>query len=477
MKNSAVLAPPVAAPGPPVEMTTRTLLLLNGPIVPTLLRLAWPNVLVMVAQASTGLIETFWVSRLGTDALAGMALVFPGVMMMTMLSAGAVGGGISSAVARALGSGRRADADALVLHALLINLALGLLTSALFLVFGRQIYAAMGGRDGSLDAAMAYSNVVFAGNIVLWLMNALASVIRGSGEMLFPSTIVCIGVALLIPLSPLFIFGLGPFPAMGIAGGGVAVVATTALMAVILAWYILSGNGVVRLRMARLKPAFFADILRVGGVGTLSTLQTTLTVALTTGIVGAAAGPGAVAGYGTGSRLEYLLIPLVFGLGAPLVAMVGANIGAGQKERALRIAMMGAALAFVACEAIGLGAALWPSAWLRLFGDDPMMIATGSAYLRFVGPAYGFFGLGLALYFASQGAGRLMWPLLGGFARLVIAVGGGWLAFALTGSLPFVFVMLGVALAAYGAIVGIAVHSGVWFRTDGLALRAADVSS
>ncbi len=477
MKNSAVLAPPVAAPASPVEMSTRTLLLLNGPIVPTLLRLAWPNVLVMVAQASTGLIETFWVSRLGTDALAGMALVFPGVMMMTMLSAGAVGGGISSAVARALGSGRRDDADALVLHALLINLALGLLTSALFLVFGRQIYAAMGGRGGSLDAAMAYSNVVFAGNIVLWLMNALASVIRGSGEMLFPSTIVCIGVALLIPLSPLFIFGLGLFPAMGIAGGGVAVVATTALMAVILAWYILSGNGVVRLRMTRVKPAFFADILRVGGVGTLSTLQTTLTVALTTGIVGAAAGPDAVAGYGTGSRLEYLLIPLVFGLGAPLVAMVGANIGAGQKERALRVAMMGAALAFAACEAIGLGAALWPSAWLRLFGDDPMMIATGSAYLRFVGPAYGFFGLGLALYFASQGAGRLMWPLLGGFARLVIAVGGGWLALDMTGSLPFVFVMLGVALAAYGAIVGIAVHSGVWFTKDRLALRAADVSS
>lgn len=446
-----------------IDMSPRTLLLLNGPIVPTLLRLAWPNVLVMLAQASTGLIETWWVSHLGTDALAGMALVFPGFMMMGMLSAGAVGGGISSAVARALGSGRRADADALVLHALLINLALGLLTSALFLIFGRQIYAAMGGRGGSLDAAMAYSNVVFAGNVLLWLMNALASVIRGSGNMLFPSTVVCVGVALLIPLSPLFIFGLGPVPALGIAGGGVAVVATTTLMAAILAWYILSGNGVVRLRMAPLKTAFFADILRVGGVGTLSTLQTTLTVALTTGLVGAAAGPDAVAGYGTGSRLEYLLIPLVFGLGAPLVALVGTNIGAGQNERALRIAMIGAALAFAACEAIGVGAALWPSAWLRLFGDDPVMIATGSAYLRFVGPVYGFFGLGLALYFASQGAGRLMWPLLGGFARLVIAVGGGWLALTLTGSLTAVFVMLGTALAAYGAIVGIAVRSGVWF--------------
>ena len=101
----------------------RTQLLLHGPIVPTLLRLAWPNMLVMLAQASTGLIETWFVAQLGTDALAGMALVFPGVMLMQMMSAGAMGGGISSAIARALGAGRRDDADALVLHALVINVA------------------------------------------------------------------------------------------------------------------------------------------------------------------------------------------------------------------------------------------------------------------------------------------------------------------------------------------------------------------
>ncbi len=459
--NVARLQAETPAPAP---MNARTLMLLTGPIAPTLLMLAWPNVLVMLAQASTGLIETWWVSHLGTDALTGMALVFPGFMMMAMLSAGAVGGGISSAVARALGAGRRADADALVAHALIINLGLGLLTSALFLAFGRELYAAMGGRGGSLEAAMAYSNVVFAGNILVWLMNGLASVVRGTGNMLFPSMVICVGVGLLIPLSPLFIFGFGPIPAMGIAGGGVAVVMTTALMAAILAWYILSGSAIVRFSAARLRPAFFADILRVGGVGTLSTLQTTLTVALTTGLVGTAAGPQAVAGYGTGSRLEYLLIPLVFGIGAPLVAMVGANIGAGQNRRALRIAMVGGALAFAATEAIGLAAAIWPSAWLNLFGDDPTMVATGKDYLRFVGPMYGFFGLGLALYFASQGAGKLLWPLFAGFVRLVVAVGGGWLALKTTGSLSLVFVMLGAALAIYGAIVGIAIWSGVWFR-------------
>ncbi len=468
--SASVVSP--AAVAPPV-MSPRTRVLLEGPIVATLLSLAWPNVLVMLAQASTGLIETWWVSHLGTDALTGMALVFPGFMMMGMLSAGAVGGGISSAVARALGSGRRADADALVLHALLINLALGLATSALFLVFGRRLYSAMGGRDGSLEAAMTYSNIVFAGNTLLWLTNGLASVIRGTGNMLFPSMVICVGVALLIPLSPMLIFGFGPIPALGVAGGGVAVVGTTILMGAILAWPILSGGSLVRLRWASLRPEFFADILRVGGVGSLSALQTTLTVSLTTGLVGAAAGPDAVAGYGTATRLEYLLIPLVFGLGAPMVAMVGTNIGAGQRERAMRIAMIGGLLSFGVTQAIGLAAAIWPAAWLRLFGSDPVMIATGSDYLRTVGPTYGFFGLGLSLYFASQGAGRLLWPLLGGFARLAIAVGGGWIAYRLTGSLTAIFAMLAAGLAAYGIIVALAVKSGVWFRGTAQAQGAA----
>jgi Na+-driven multidrug efflux pump len=135
-RASAARSPaPVAAP----EMSPRTRRLLQGAIVPTLLLLAWPNILVKTAQASTGLIETWWVSKLGTDALAGMALVFPGFMMMQMLSAGAIGGGISSAVARALGAGRRVDADALVLHAVLINVGLGIATSVLFLAFGRPL--------------------------------------------------------------------------------------------------------------------------------------------------------------------------------------------------------------------------------------------------------------------------------------------------------------------------------------------------
>jgi len=187
-------------------------------------------------------------------------------------------------------------------------------------------------------------------------------------------------------------------------------------------------------------------------------------VALTTAIVGAHGGPDAVAGYGTGARLEYLLIPLVFGLGAPMVALVGTNIGAGQRERALRIALTGGALAFAISETVGIAAAIWPAAWLGLFGSDPGMLAAGVDYLRVVGPTYGFFGLGLSLYFASQGAGRLGWPLFGGLLRMIIAVGGAWLVLTLTGSLAWAFAALALALVVYGVTLATAIASGVWFR-------------
>jgi Na+-driven multidrug efflux pump len=352
-----------------------------------------------------------------------------------------------------------------VWHALAINGALGLIFSALVVAFGRPLYRALGGEGASLEAALAYSNVVFAGTVLVWLMNALASIIRGTGNMLVPSLAVCLGVAALVPLSPVLIFGLGPIPALGMAGAGMAVVLTTALTGATLAWYLLSGRSIVTPMLTRFRKALFVDILRVGAVGAVSTLQTTLTVALTTALVASTSGPGAVAGYGTGGRLEYLLIPLVFGLGAPLVALVGTNIGAGQRERALRVALTGGALAFILTEAVGLAGAVWPHAWLGLFGDDPRMIETGSAYLRIVGPAYGFFGLGLALYFASQGAGRLLWPLVAGFTRLSVAATAGWVVVHwLGGGLPALSAVIALAFVLFGVTLAFALRGGAWRR-------------
>src|SRR5450432_981267 len=178
---------------PKPAMDGRTRALLDAPLLPLLLRLAAPNIMLMLAQSATGLIETYFVGKLGTDALAGMSIVFPGVMLMQMISAGAMGGGISSSIARALGGGRRQDASDLVWHALVINGVLGLICTVGVLTFGEQLYLALGGKAASLRAALDYSNIIYAGAVLLWAMNALSSAIRGTGNMLLPAVVICGG--------------------------------------------------------------------------------------------------------------------------------------------------------------------------------------------------------------------------------------------------------------------------------------------
>jgi putative MATE family efflux protein len=448
-------------------MDQRTRTLLEAPAGRTILRLALPNVVVMVVQATIGLIETFFVAKLGVDALAAMALVFPLFMLLQMVSAGAMGGGILSAVARALGADDRERANGLVWHAVAITVVLAAITTALMLFGGRSLYALMGGRGASLEGAVTYSNLVFAAAIPLWLFNSFAAVIRGTGNMFVPAATTTIGAAILIPLSPMLIFGIGPFPQLGIAGGAVAVMMYYVVGTAVFAFYIWSGRGVLKPSFipARLRWAPAWEILRIGVASSANSVATNIVIGTATGLAGLI-GPAAVAGSGTGARLEYLLIPLVFGLGAPVAAMVGTAMGAGRPDRALKVAWIGAAIAGTITEAIGLLAAFAPHAWLSLYGSDPQMLATGSLYLRVVGPFYGFFGAGLALYFASQGAGKLGWPMVAATVRVAVAVGGGWLSVTVFGSSIGLFTAVAIALMVYGAINATAVAAGVWFKRE-----------
>lgn len=448
-------------------MDNRTRRLLEAPLVPTLARMAGPNVVVMVVQTSIGLIETYFVAKLGTDALAGMALVFPVVMLVQMLSAGGMGGGIQSAVARTLGAGRTTEASLVAWHAAAIGLGLGLLTSLLALPLGPHLYAAMGGTGGSLQAATAYANVVLGGAVLIWLFNALSAVIRGTGNMALPAGVTCAGAIVLIPLSPALIFGWGPFPRLGVVGGGVAVAAYYAAGTAVFAASIWSGRGVLHpsRRLPRLTWAPSREILRVGLLSGIASVTSNVTVIAATGFVGTA-GPAAVAGYGTGARLEYLLVPLVFGLGSPIAAIVGTALGAGLHARARQAALTGAIVAGLLTEAIGLAAAMYPEAWLGLFGGDPAMMATGSSYLRIVGPFYGFFGAGLALYFAAQGAGRVGWPLTASILRMGVALGGAWVAAILGLGPASMFAALAAGLATMGLVNATAFATGRMFLTQ-----------
>lgn len=442
--TTTTMAPPPAGGAAPHP-------LLAGAILPTLLRLALPTSIAMVATALVAIAETSYVGLLGTLPLAGLALVFPMVMLQQMMSSGAMGGGISSAISRALGAGDSARAAALAQHAFLIGATAGLFFFALFQLAGPAIYGMLGGRDGVLREALAYSNVVFFGAPGIWLANTFASVLRGTGNMVVPSLVLLAVAGAQIVLGGMFGLGLGPFPRLGMAGVALGQAIAFSAGALFLYWHLASGRARITLSLSTISPSWdmLRDICKVGAVACISPLQTVLAILILTRLV-SSLGTEALAGYGIGTRLEFLLIPITFAIGVASVPMVGMAIGAGDATRARRVAWTAGLVATAGLTVIGLIVAIKPLLWAGLFTSDPAILAATSSYLRWAGPFYGLLGLGLCLYFASQGSGKILGPVLAGTARLVvILIGGLWLV---SKNAPAwqLFALVGAAMAVYG---------------------------
>lgn len=431
--------------------------ILHGPITPTLFRLALPTVVVLVVQTFVGVAETYFVSFLGTEALAGVTLVFPVLMLMQMMSNGGIGGGVSSAVARALGANRHADADGLVWHSIVLATVFGAIFSVAAILFGSLLYRSMGGTEETLRAALLYSGIVFAGSIPIWITALLSAALRGAGNVNVPALVIISGAFLLLVLSPPLIFGWGPFPQLGVAGGGAAVFIYYLISALVLALYLRSSRSPLKLKIVPLQGRLFRDVLGVGLPSAVGTIQVNLTVTFVTAAVGHF-GADAIAGFGIASRLDYLQVPIIFGLGTAIVTMVGINIGAGQIERARRVAWVGGAIAFGITQTIGILATLFPMPWMKLFTADPDVQQLGSQYLQTVAPAYGAVGLGLALYFASQGLKRVLLPVLAVTVRMVLAAFVGWASVIwFQASLNSLFQVVAAAAIAYGGLTALAV--------------------
>jgi putative MATE family efflux protein len=412
-----------AAPRPPA---TRTKLLLEGPILPTLLRLAAPNILNLLAFVGVIVFDGFFLGRIGTDALAGASLAFPFVMLVLQTTNSGMGAGVSSAVARALGAGKRERADEIVFHAFLLALALGAIFSIVMLLAAPFIFQWMGGRDKMLADALSYANVALGGAVCITVLNLLGNAVRGTGNMSLHAGVLVGCVVAHIALSPVLIFGWGPIPALGPAGAGWGLVIPFAVGSLIMIGYLRSSRSIVRLNFRGMTPRWeiFSDILKVGVPGLVNTAITNLSVVVLTGIAGQF-GPQAAIGYAMGARLEYIMQPVAFGFGTAIVAMVGTNWGAGQYDRARQIAWTGAITTALVCGAIGLIVALQPGLWIGLFSDDAEVARFGALYLQIVGPAYLFFGLGLGLFFVCQGFGRGVAAMNANAVRLIASAGAG----------------------------------------------------
>lgn len=443
-----------------------------------LVRLALPNMLAMVAAAGVTVAETAYVGALGRDALAAMALVFPFAMLMQMFSAGSMGGAISSAVSRALGAGDETGARALALHAAVIGLVCGLVFCALFVLAGPAIYRLLGARGAVLELALLYSNTVFAGVPGVWLANSLVSVLRGGGNMRVPSLTIMVTSGAQVLIGACLGLGLGPFPRWGMVGVGLGQTLAFGGAALFLGWYAGRPRARVPLQVSgmRLRSQAFMKILRVGLLACLSPLQTVATVLVLTALV-ARQGVEALAGYGIGARLEFLLIPIAFGVGVATVPMVGMAIGRGDVPRARRVAWTGGVLSAAIVGSIGAVVTLWPLSWAGLFTQDAGVLQHAQQYLRCAGPAYSFFGLGLTLFFAAQGAGKVLGPVLASTLRLLTVVLGGWWLTATAAPGWQLYVLVGVAMLVYGSTTAFSVWRTDWAPAGAAASATRPVPS
>jgi putative MATE family efflux protein len=449
----AAAAPPAAARNP----------ILSTPPLRTMARLVPPSVASTLVQSLILVVEAYWLGALGPVALAAVALVFPVYMLSNMLSTGAIGGAVSGAFARALGAGRPDRAQQVMSAALAIAVGVGGAFTATMLLGGEALYRLLGGDGAVLAGALAYSRIVFGGIVILWFYNLLGCCLRGAGEMASQASSMALVTIVHALAAAVLIPGRGPIPPLGLEGAAVA----------LLIAYGCGAAYLVVLIARRAHPPVFArwqrpgaDVVRpLARLGAMASTQSVLTIAysmITTALV-ARLGTEWLAGYGVGLRLELLMIPVIFGMGGALIAICGAFVGAGQRARAIRIAWGGAAATAAVVGTIGLVLAWQPALWYGLFTADPAVANASAAYLRTVGPFYAFFGLGLCLYFASQGIDSLAVPLAGTILRLaIVAIGSAVIGAAAEPDPQAAFAVIATAMVLYGSTIAIGLRVGPW---------------
>jgi len=432
----------------------------DGGLLRPLLRLALPNIAATLIQAAMSFIEAWRLGALGSVSLAAVALVFPLFVLSNMWSAGAIGGAVSGSAARARSAGDRVRAAAVLRAAVVIGCVGGVVVGGLVVSLAVPMFTLAGGQGAVLRDAVAYGQTLFAGIVIIWLFNMTAAVSRGSGDMRTPFiAIVLAAVTYWVTSAPL-IDGFGTVgSAMALLvgfGGGLAVMVAA----------ILFGFTPVPLVWGGVPWAVIGPILRNGLLAASQSVATILAAMLATAYV-ARLGDAALAGYGIGVRLELLLVPVVFGIGGAAIAVTGARVGGGRRALAIRGAWLAAFMAAALVGAIGVLTALWPELWRGWFTDIPAVAAVTDHYLRVVGPFYGFFGLGLCLYFASQGLNTLFWPVFGTFLRLaVVAAGVGALSLQGAPNLSHLLMVVAAGILTYGGVIAAGLHWRAWRRAS-----------
>lgn len=394
--------------------------LLAEPPLRAVVRLAAPTTAVMLIAALSNILHTYFVSRLGDDAIAAVSLVFPISMVLLTVVSGGLGAGVAAGIARALGGGRLADARALAEHALLITAGLAVAGTLATELGARQLFALMGGTGAVLDQATLFARVLFGGLLIAFAAGTLDAVLRGAGNVRVPALCGTLSLLLQIAFTPLLMFTLD----LGLIGAPLATLAGQAIGLAPRAHFLFGVRSPVRPRLLprEFRLHHFTEILRVGIPASLSAGLNYLTLLVLTGTV-ARFGDAALAAYGLGSRLDFLLFSLGFGVAASAMTLVGMAIGAGQRARAGQYVRASALVAVALVALPTLLVIIRPSLWIGIFTDAPAIHAVGGAYFHIVGPTYVFMVVSMVVASSFQAQARAVVPLAVMVGRVVLVLG------------------------------------------------------
>ncbi len=393
-----------------LALTGKELEFTSGPISRAILLLAIPMVLEMVMESVFALTDAFFVSRLGTDAVATVGLT---EAMISILFAVAIGSGMATTamVARRIGEGDRRGASIASAQSILLGLILTAVVALPGVLFAQDLLRLMGGTPELVATGHAYTRVLFGGSATIMLLFLLNAVFRGAGDAAIAMRVLWIANGVNIVLDPCLIFGLGPFPELGVTGAAVATTIGRGTGVIVQIWVLLRGNSRICVRWPDFapRPRILLRLFRLSVGGILQILIGTTSWVILVAIIGRF-GSAAVAGYTLAIRLIIFTILPSWGLANAAATLVGQNLGADQPERAETsvwragvynmVFLLGVAVLFIA------GAA----PLIRIFSVEPEVVRYGVACLRWVSIGYPFYAWGMVMEQAFNGAGDTYTP-------------------------------------------------------------------
>jgi putative MATE family efflux protein len=385
----------------------------KGPILTALIKLSIPIVFANILQTAYQLVDTFWVGRLGAEAVAAVSLSFPPIFLMLSLSIGlAIAGSVM--VSQYKGRNDIEKVDYIAAQTLVMMIAISVLASILGIIFTDPLMRLMGATPDVFLLATSYMKISFAGLVFMFGFGVYQALMRGVGDVKTPLILVLGTVLLNLVLDPLFILGWGPIPAYGVSGAAIATIGTQGLAMLIGLIMLFSGRYGIHLKLQNLKPDFkmIKQMFNLGLPASLGHSTRAFGMMLMTFLV-ASFGTITIASYGIGGRvLSFIIIPAV-GVAMATSTLVGQNMGAGKIDRAQEVTKMSAQISFAVLSVMGVLAFAFAQPLVQVFiPDDLEVIQSGALFVKIMALTFGFIGVQQALNGTFNGSGNTMISML-----------------------------------------------------------------